>query len=56
MRASWVVNCQSTWRWPVLVAFCQAVSSVLSVLRSLDAAVEALPGERGEFDLGDVEP
>ena len=35
MRASAVVNCQSTWRWSVLVACCQAASSVLRVSRSV---------------------
>ena len=56
MRASAVVNCQSTWRWSVLVWCCQAASSVLRMSRSLDAAVEALPGQDGQLDLGDVEP
>ena len=34
MRASAVVNCQSTWRWSALVGCCQAVSSALRVSRS----------------------
>jgi L,D-peptidoglycan transpeptidase YkuD (ErfK/YbiS/YcfS/YnhG family) len=28
------VKCRSTWRWPALVAACQAASSVLSASRS----------------------
>ena len=35
MRASAVVNCQSTCRWSVLVACCQAASSVLRVSMSV---------------------
>ena len=56
VRASLVVKCQSTCRWSALAASCQAASSVLRMSRSLDAAVQALAGQGGEFDLGDVEP
>ncbi len=34
MQASVVVSCQLTWRWLVLVAVCQAASSVLRVSMS----------------------
>jgi hypothetical protein len=58
MRASAVVNCQLTWRWSVLVACCQAVSSVLRVLMSVmrrsrhsrvraDSSISAMLSERG---------
>ena len=56
MRASAVVNCQSTWRWSVLVGVLPGGEFGVEGVEVGDAAVEALPGQGGQFDLGDVEP
>ena len=55
MRASLVVKCQWTCRWSALTASCQATSPRRG-RPCLDAAVQALAGQSGELDLGDVQP
>ena len=55
MRASAVVNCQSTWRWSALGRLPGGEFGVEHV-EVVDAPVEALAGQGGQLDLGDVEP
>lgn len=51
MRASVVVNLQSTCRSSAFVAAVQAVSSVFRAVRFSMRGAEALLGQAGQFDL-----
>ena len=51
MRASVVVNCQWTWRWSALGGVLPGGEFGVEGVQRIDAAVQALPGQRGQFDL-----